>query len=91
MLFRSVAGGDCANQADNGHGTSHQMAQVGAGKHVESQCPVAGDESGVGFMVRRQPVMAYAKPVTGVTDCFVIFATFGASAAIPQGTGASDD
>jgi len=53
-----VAGGNCANQADDGHGTSHQMAQVGAGKHAESQCPVAGDESGVGFMVRSEAVMA---------------------------------
>jgi len=29
-------------------------------------------------MVRSAPVMAYAKPVTGVTDCFVIFASFDA-------------
>jgi hypothetical protein len=70
-----VAGGDGANQADDGHGTSHQTAQVGAGKHVDFQCPVAGDESGVGFMVRRQPGMAYSNRVTGVTDCFVILPT----------------
>ncbi len=31
--------------------------------------------------------MAYAKPVTGVTDCFVIFATFGASVGMPPGMG----
>lgn len=33
-------------------------------------------------MVRRGTMTAYANPVTGVTDCFVIFANFDASAAI---------
>ena len=35
-------------------------------------------------MVRRGRVTAYANPVTGVTDCFVIFVSFIASAAIPR-------
>ncbi|KWW36444.1 hypothetical protein ACUXG4_000132 [Cupriavidus metallidurans] len=35
-------------------------------------------------MVRRGRVTAYANPVTGVTDCFVKFVSFGASAAMPR-------
>ncbi len=35
-------------------------------------------------MVRRGRVTAYANPVTGVTDCFVIFDSFRASVATPR-------
>ncbi len=34
-------------------------------------------------MVRRGRVTANANPVTGVTDCFVKFVSFGASASMP--------
>lgn len=42
-------------------------------------------------MVRTEGLATYAKPVTGVTECFVIFGSFGGSAAVPRYCGFGGD